>query len=68
MKHTKYNEYKEDVLQEMKELAKLGYDMKDAIKFVESGKANGFIQESFFSGTEIKVVSDHIWQWNALAD
>ncbi len=68
MEYNKYNEYKEHVLLDMKELAKLGYDMKDAIKFVESGKANGFIQESFFAGTKIHVVSDHIWQWNALAD
>ena len=58
----KYNDYKEHVILDLKELSKLGYDMKEAIKFVESGKANGFIQECWNSGTKIHVVSDHIWK------
>ena len=41
---------------------------EDAVKFAESGKANGFIQECWNSGEKIHVVSDHIWQWSSLGD
>ena len=68
MNYNKYNDYKEHVILDMKELAKLGYNTKDAIKFAESGKANGFIQECWGSGEKIYVVSDHIWQWSSLED
>jgi len=61
-----YYNYKNHVILDLKELGKIGYDTKDAIKFVESGKANGFIQECFFSGVKIHKVSDHIWQWSTL--
>ena len=63
-----YYDYKNHVILDLKELGKLGYNMKEAIKFVESGKANGFIQECWSNGTKIHVVSDHIWQWSSLGD
>ena len=63
-----YYDYKNHVILDLKELGKLGYNMKEAIKFVESGKANGFIQECWNSGEKIHVVSDHIWQWSSLGD
>ena len=63
-----YYDYKNHVILDLKELGKLGYNMKEAIKFVESGKANGFIQECWNNCEKIHVVSDHIWQWSSLGD
>ena len=63
-----YNNYKEHVILDLHALGKIGFDTRAAIKFVESGKANGFIQECWNSGEKIHVVSDHIWQWSSLGD
>ena len=45
MNYNNYYEYKNQVIAEMKLLSKQGYEMKDAIKFAEAGKAYGLIQE-----------------------
>ena len=67
MNYNNYYEYKNQVIAEMKLLSKQGYEMKDAIKFAESGKANGLIQECWGNNTPISKVTEHIWHWGSLA-